>query len=467
MKLKLPSFAARSAGGVAGGADTPEVIAFDDRCALVFGATWRSIVTRGGHADMQKQARAAKATHILKRPQQVGYARLPGNDMPPRLYAAAVVLGREHQVDALYIIDLGEGAFWLAIVRNGAPTSLDRVLRGLDSAEALDEARDALERIRAEAPDTKIFTNIEHSGFEGCISLSFASLVEAARNSDQVFEPVKLPSLADYKVPLAIAGLVVLALAANQGWKQWQQAQRAKLAAANQPEPVDAHALWTQQIQQWQFATPAPDASTLGIVARALNTLPVTWEGWHLASASCALAEGSPDLRWQCTGLYERQTRGILTREMQKRIPGDWQVSFTPLNEMQVVWSVQTDSPRVDIASLPDKQFHRIETVSKLQRLQSAFTEVPQFAFEQVAIPAPVSPDGQAIPPDERVQSLSQASLSLQTPLRTLEVLAVDDLRVSWRKVSLVPSRDGQGQKPDLKSSALMAKAEGVLYANR
>lgn len=477
-----------------------ELIAFDGGAgALVLGLSWRSIVSKGVEASAIKMARQNKATHLIVREQQVGWAKLPKSaTLPPRMYPVSAVAARQHVGDSLYVLDLGDikpGLFWVATSRDGSPTANDEVLRDVDAHEALAQARLLMEQVEDGASSLTVYTNVEHHGFTNAQPISLQGLIDAAKVSDQMMRPVASQSSKGKNKPLLVgAVLLMLAIAGNEAWNQHKESELARLALLNKKPAIDPALEWGKVIEQWQRDTAAPRPTTLTDVIASAYKAPVNWEGWSMSVSSCnagALSGGTPiatqttqgmdasqvaglvtdattaTIRqsWSCSATYERKPNGTLSRDMAPKIPGAFSVSFTPLNQMVLSWSFFVDAENISLEKIQSVQHHNIESSSHLQHLQQAMVEEPRFTFAPVTLIAPKAEDGTALPPDPRIADLKSGELQVRGPLRTLEAIGASGIQVAWRSISIQP--DTQTNTPGLRSSVLMAQAQGVLYANK
>ena len=438
--------------------------------ALAFGLIWRSLVTSGGQDFAVKAARQAGSSHFILRPQQVGHGKLPGESgtLPKRIFPASVIAARHLLGDALCILQVSESEFWLALVRNGNPSTIDRLLTGVDASEALLMARAILADHAQDSTGSRIFvhTDIEHHGFESVKALSVQELLDAAIDDEELLQPLPKQKMSTPKPVLYIGALAVLVLGAQQAWKASQREEAQRLAAALRGQVIDPVAAWSDAIRVWQSTRAAPSAMGLAEPREALSRLPVLWDGWILEKASCdasPLKPGATDRQWLCEAVYGRKRNGALTRDMLPKMPEGWTASFKPLNQMTVGWSVSQPATAIDVGTLASAQFHRVESTSLLQPLQAAFAQEPTFTFEPLKIEAPKNRDGTAVPVDPRVAGLSFADFTVSAPLRSIDALSNTKLIIVWTSLSLF--YDATNPKIALSSSSLMGKATGTFYA--
>lgn len=440
--------------------------------ALAFGLAWRSLVTTGGSEFAAKTARSATSTHYIFRAQQVGHGKLAGkpNSWPKRLFPASVIAARHLLGDALCILKISENEFWVALLRNGSPTAVDWFLSGVDAGHALEEGRKLLLAHAEDGSDAKILvhTNIELHGFDSAKTLSVYDLLEAAIDDEELLRPVPKAQMSTPRPVLYLAGLMIVSLAGQEAWKWWRLDEAKKLAARMRGDVIDPASAWDTAMSNWQAVRAAPNPQGLDAPRQALAQLPVRWEGWILSSAKCSLDPLTPNAAhqsWSCGAAYKRSPMGAPTREMPSKIPANWSVSFTPLNEMTVAWRVEQSVMQFDIAKLQPVSKHRIETTSQLQALQQALSTEPKFVFAAVEVEAPKNQDGTRLAPDPRYRGLMSAVLQIQGPLRSIDAVANARLDIAWDSLSV--SFEATEPRLSLRSSALMAQATGTLYANQ
>lgn len=456
--------------------------------ALVFGITWRSVATAGGRDAAAKIARSERATHFTYRGSQIGFGIIPGKakDLPPALYPAAMLAAKQHAGDSIYVLrvydDEGEstagGSYWIALIRNGLPTSTDRFIEGIDDAEALAMAREIVHPLISDDIKIGFYTNIERSGVDGAKLSSVEDLLDIAIIDEDRLQLVPRGGITIPKPVLGVIALAVVFLVGQRLYAMYDESERAKLAAQNAVVEEDPTVAWDRVINNWHASVSGPNARGLDAVRASMSDLPAKWDGWMLSRSACAVspsvpapagADGAPAVAqsssvvWSCTAGYERQQIGKLTRDMVNQIPERWRVSFTPLNQMQLSWEVKVDKDPMSIGALPKQAHHNIETVSKLQQFSPAMSTAATFMFRPVDIAAPVSTTGAIFPPDSRTEGLTQADLQLRGPMRSIDALLNAGIDATWTSITLVYSP--AASQADIRSSVITAEATGVLYA--
>jgi hypothetical protein len=133
---------------------------------------------------------------------------------------------------------------------------------------------------------------------------------------------------------------------------------------------------------------------------------------------------------------------------------------------MVVSWNLSEDVQILDVASVPTLGSHMRETVSKLQQLRPAFSDV-KLNFEKVTITPPRKSDGS---PYEHLASLNitQGDLKVTGPLRSMDALWASGLSGDWRRIEIVNGLPTEYVGSDSAAkSALSVNLEGVIYANQ
>jgi hypothetical protein len=432
---------------------------------LAFGLQWRSIVTSGGRDAAVKIARTGNATHYVFSGQQVGFGSLPtkGAAITAKLYPAASIVARLHAGDCVYVVKIGEGEYWVALTRNGSPTSNDHFLAG-DDAQALALARQVIDQIAEDGAMPVVYSNIENSGFDDVKPASIQDIMDCAMSMDELL--VKLPKQAS-SIPmplLAFAGVMLIVMAGNYGYKWWTAKQRAKLAAEMAVVELDGPVVWARALNDWQASVAATDALGMDKVRESIAEIPVTWDGWTMTTTTCTAGLLAAGVRpWSCTAVFTRDQGGSLTREINAQMPTKWTVTYTPLNQMVLAWTISQSAAAIQVNKLPKSSFHTIETTSRLQKLERILSQSATFKFAPVVIPAPKRSDGSVYPPDPMASGIVQAVISIQGPLRSIDAAMHANLDVAWDKYTLTYT--SQSSDPSINASALSVAAAGVIYA--
>lgn len=436
--------------------------------ALAFGIQWRSIASAGGRDEAIRLARQAGATHYIFRGQQLGIGILPREE-EARVFPAASVAARHMVGNAICALRIADGEYWIAAVANGAPTSTDIFLQGVDDAQALDRVRLVAAQVYAGASGgPTVYTNIEGSGLEGAKSFSSEDLFQALVSGSETLLPVPKPGLSVPKPVLAVAGVVAALLVVQQGWGWWQKQRAAQLAAQASSSDVDPERAWAEAISQWESSKAAANGYGLLQARDQLVRLPARWEGWVLITATCRAApfngSGNAAQRsWTCQAQYNREDAGVVNRKMATVLPANWNVQFTPLKGMTVSWNFVQPASQLKLAALPQAQFFKVEVASRLQELLPALASDVAFAFAPVEIAAPRKKDGTVVPPPPEAQGIAAATVVVKAPMRSIDALIKADVAADWQEISI--NFDNQEPKGSLKASTVMAEAKGEMYA--
>lgn len=441
--------------------------------ALAFGVQWRSIATAGGRDEAVKLARQVGATHYIFRGQQLGLGALNGADAASaasaRIYPAAAVAARHMVGNAICALRIQPGEYWIAAVANGAPTSTDLFLQGIDDAQALERVRQVASQVYAGAQaEPAVYTNIDGSGIEGVKAYSDEDLFQALVSGSEVLAPLpKAGASIPKPVLIAAAAVAVLLVGqqANQWWTKKKAREAAMLADSSEIDPAQA---WAQEIANWEASRAAANGYGLLEARDQLTRLPVRWEGWSLTTAVCraaslSVANGTAQRSWTCAADYTRSRVGSVNRKMASILPAGWVVSFTPLNGLRVSWNFVQPARPLKLADLPKADFYRVEVASRLQVLQPALAGDVSYTFAPVDIPPPRKKDGTAFPPPPEVQGLTSAAVVVKGPMRSMDALIKADVAANWQEISI--TYDNQEPKGALNASSLMAEAKGEMYA--
>lgn len=442
---------------------------------LAFGVQWRAIATAGGRDEAEKMARQQGATHYLYRGQQLGTGVVPDPAQVGgrRIYPAAAVAARHMVGHAVCLLRIEEGAYWIAVTANGAPTSRDLFLHAPDDAAALEHARQVIaQTFEGLSSPGAVYTNIEGSGIEGVKPFGLDDLFDALVSESSVLQPVpktaaKVPKPILYAV---LAGCALLLV--NKAWDYWEAKRRAQQASMTHVAAVDSVAAWAQAVATWEAGKSAADGAGLFEARNQLMGLPVKWDGWTLSTATCtagtpmpgAVAEGGVGSRtWNCSAQYNRGPTGVVNRQMATLVPQGWRVTFTPLTGVTVGWSFIQQARAFKLADLRKRDYFMVEVASRLQALIPALAGDVGFTFTPVSLPAPKKDDGTALDTPPELQTIASSSLVVRAPVRTVDALINADIPADWQEFTI--TYDKQEPKGDTNASSVMAMVRGDLYA--
>lgn len=452
----------------------------DTRQALAFGVTWQSVVSAKSRAKTEKEARQLGATHVISREQQIGYGRLLSGDLAPgeRLYPAAAIAARRVGT-GICLLRLHDDSgstkpgYWLATVRNSAPTSLDKLF--LSEAEAVSQALEVHSSWNADGLKIGIYSNTDIPGHI-VQPLDPVDLLSAIDQKDGALQPIARNQSIPKPVLIGLA-LTAAAVLAMKGIEKYHAKKRAAaIAAATASNAVDPVFAWKKAVEEWASTTAAPQGNNgQGILKarEALGQAPAVWNGWILERANCTAtaaisAVGQPR-QWGCKAFYSRGLAAAVTRDLKESTPAGWQMQFLNLSNAVATWSFSESTVGLDVARLQRVEFHQVETASLLQPLRAALTDEIPFNFEPVVIQPPLDEKGTAIPPPPEAPVLRRLLLTVKGPLRSLDALVSTKAEVDWTELhlhSIQPYPDGNIE-PGLKSSLVVAEIKGVLYATQ
>jgi hypothetical protein len=444
----------------------------NEKNALAFGLQWRSLVTSDARAMGVKMARAQGATHFLFRGQQIGFGvidvkydlHLAGGTS---IFPAAQVAARMFGGDGIFVLRVAEGEYWLALIRNGSPTSSDAFLQNSNDHEALSFAQAQVADISGEKASVVVYTNIENTGLPGTIRYtSVEDILAGASNNEDRLQPMSKKGMSIPVPVMVVALLCLVVLVGKAGLDWWANKKRMQLAAQNRVAKEDPAVTWARAIAAWEATKVLPNVQGLVAARESIGLLPVIWGGWTLGVAKCTAAPLDTPAKvraWSCVATYERlNSSSKYNREMAPAIPKGWSVVFTPLKTMQVSWSLQEAVAPLLVANLKPTNFHIVETGSVFQSLLPALASDMSFAFAPAVIPVPLDAEGQALTPNDVAASLREAAINIRAPMRSIDYIADRSIPVDWTSIEISV---GAGSNPNLKASVVNAEISGVIYA--
>jgi len=437
---------------------------------LAFGLQWRSVVTSGGRAAAIAMASAGGGTHFIFRGQQLGFGTLPVKNvvLPARIYPAAVIVAQQQVGDCLFVMRTGDDEFWVALVRNGAPTAADHYFVQATETQALDLAHQIQEDMSADDVHVSVFTNIEDHGFESAKGASIEEILDGAVGDIELLEPLPKRKSSIPMPVLLIAGIAIAGLSANYGYKYWV-AKKAKQELQAAPVDEADDSVWSKTLAEWQTGIPRADRNGIQMVRRSIADVPVNWFGWALNGVTCAMDASAPkkqepDRIWQCKASYTKTSSGLLNREMEGKAPSGWTLTFLPLTGLTAQWDIKLPIRTIDVALLKTQKAHLVGTASILQSLAPAMSKSVEFAFKPISIGNPKKLDGTAYMPTKAIAGLTRTAISIQGPLRTIDATIEADLDVVWRALSVTV--EANDSKLTLQTSGLTGELKGEIYAN-
>lgn len=456
-------------------------VAEDESKSLVFGVNWRYVASRtSGRADATKLARKTNSTHLLFKHQQYGFAQVPASGVGT-LYPAAQVVARQNGGDALYLIKVFDGEYWIAVIRGSQPSDIDRVLHFENDGQALEAAHEELKRISDDDIELNVYTNLPDSEIPKALFVTPSDLLKWAVNEDDQF--VELPKgQSTFPKPLVVGiGVAAFLLIAFKGWGMYQQHERQRLAALNVIVEEDPESAWKRAIQTWTASRASQDPRGLLAARVSLGATPLLWGGWYLQVASCtaaapaatplAPAEGAPPAAvasvraWSCSATYQRLPVGSPNRDMTARALPGWSIQYKGLEQIIASWAVEQAVSQLKTEDFESTSFHQVETVSRLQKLLPAIAQMNAPVFANAVIAPPKKSDGTAFPMPPGLPQIMEAELTLKAPLRSVDALIEGGIAADWTQISISYAPSTSDSSLSLRGSAMTADVRGVIYA--
>lgn len=454
---------------------------------LAFGLHWVPIVTDNGRETETKRAKKTGATHALMRSHEMGFGTLNAKKLGgARVYPAAQVVARQYGGDAIHILKLDDGEYWLCVISNGAPTSNDRILFVESESEALDEVQRIIDAGIENDIKYVVYSNLEYGNFNDTHRSSLENLFLAATNDADILLPIPKGKVSIPVPIVVVAGIATLIVLGQEGYRYKQRLDAQKAAAAamldrNEPPEI----AWARTVRNWEAGHASNSMGGLIAARESIGKVPVVWKGWKLKNTLCKAGaplgvafippqspvppRASTSIKatrnWACSASYERSTLGAVNEEMAAAMPPGWTAMFTPLNKMTTSWTLLEDIKILNIEDLDNTDSHMVNTASKLQKISNSFIQEMTLVFKPVVIPPPIRDDKKPYPPLLSNPNIQSAPLAIAEPMRGVDVLIQQDLPVDWNQVSLTLGGLEGLNSSALKSSPLRAEITGVIYA--
>lgn len=457
----------------------------DGTVYLAFGLRWTSIVTENGRSVESKRAVKFGATHSVFVGHQLGYGRINSKKLgDARVFPAAQVVARQFGGDAIHVLALGEGEYWLCVVRGGEPTSIDRILHAENEAQILEEVQIIVDDGASADTVFTVYSNLNYANFEHSGVLNVEDLFLASTHEEDLMELIPKGSLS---IPIPLVIVVILAFLAVVGqqayrWKLKEDARRAAEAAKLLDQNDPPEVAWAKVVRAWELTHAAPSMEGITKVRKSIGEVPAIIKGWKLkvtgckASAPIGVKErpsgtGTPPdptgitRNWNCHAEYERTQLGIENSELARVLPSHWSVQFQPLDKFVGNWTLVEEIRVLKVADLKPAQTHLLEAGSTLQRTSPSFIQKPSVVFKAVPLPPPVKKDKKPYPPLPTTPELQSAKVDFSAPMRGVDVLLQENLPVDWSSMTLtIGGLDGMASSA-LRVSPLRAQLTGVIYA--
>lgn len=387
---------------------------------LVFGLRWQPL---SGHSLQQikqitKKQKAKSwvvAGHTFMN-LGLSYSRKPNKTA---IYAAAVCYAFLYPKGwHANIYQLNDGQYWLAVVHEGTPMSLGDVL--FDNEK---EAQAALLSLAQQYP--------ELSSTDQVLFLAdFLTLIATHSLQKALLNPVRAKSWH----PLLLCFFALGAL-------YWWRFEPAPVVVAAEPEVDPYLVVWQQKNRQ------SNSKDALRQLILSWEQIPLRLQDWQLKSVNCEVKNASE--YWQCEMKYDAVSHKATALQIESLLPENWHLKEVSLQSVLL-------QNRIGFLSNPSQwrsaEQIRLQLLSQLQQIRPAFNTL------NLAEPAPLL---QGIAAPSHYSPIFSQGLRFEGPLRSLSLLVNLDEALHWQKVSLTYQPQRQ---PSLKSSALQASLQGVIY---
>lgn len=422
------------------------------------GLTWRSIVTGGSTASLAvKRAREDHAGMFVHDGTSafVGLAFLPKKAFPSKkspAYALASMAAKAFLGEKLFALRLGEFSWWVGSVSNGTP--------GFDAfAESPEQVWELVELAKSRRK-----SGVEPELYaDSALDLTDAQPLEVSQlaefeNADTLLRQTA-PSLPKWVFLLAL-GLIAL-VAYSKGLPWWKARQEAKLAQ-NTPAGVDPVVAWTAATNVLLKEVEKPMGSDVSVLRSALYGLPREVGGWTLESVSCVASK-----QWLCTAGFKRPTviySAATNRTFENARPADWKINWKGSTEVAAAFEVigTVSTPMVSATHVLSLTTFQVDSYSELQETGKAFSKVDVTPMVLLPVPAPKGPDGQLMPRPAQLPEIFKAAVTLNGPLRNIELVERTKAPIFWRVVTVNRKK---ADTPGLLGSEFNAVFQGDIYA--
>lgn len=440
----------------------------DESYALAFGMRWRTLLKSGGRDASVNMARAAKATHFVHLSQQVGYGVF-SKQKAKDLYPAAMMAAKINAGVGLFCLTLGEGLFWICVVRNGFPTAADDIIQGAE-ADATQRMRQILAQFADES--ITVYSDIRHAGITGLHEFSLYDLFDVAKTSSDLIHV--LPK-AGSRIPVPIMLAVVIGtglLLGQKFWNDYKKSEKLRQIAMLKSQDEDPIVAWAPVLRKFLADNVKADNSSLVKVRGAISDLPAMWQGWWLTGARCQASETMVDGKknWACTANYKRTPVGPVSSSMEKVVkqlmPAS-SVSFPDISNMSVSWAFAVSASPLTLDSLITPESQTLTMISALQPLSPLLAMQPDFKMTPLELPAPKMSDGKTYPKPDSIPDFFTGQVLLKGPLRSLDLAVTKLPAVDWRAIGIQFDEKASPSAKGLTASSLMAELDGRILAKK
>jgi hypothetical protein len=423
--------------------------------SLVFGGiAWKPLIGSNLVGQSEKFAIANKASHFVAAGEHsaaVGTIKLPAEKLEDKgrnFYSAAAVFAQAHQSGVLITTQpMPDGRVWVVAAHEGV------VVRDTDILLSETEAQALISDIKLRHSNAVVIK----SEFETAQYLNLKSQLVPVRSAFQ-------------KVPKSVkifAVFILILIVLDTSWSQYKKFKVRQALALEASQYVDAHAEWTNALNQWQTTVKPDGRSGLVDLFSELVETPMKVDGWDLTEASCIRAPNG----WSCSARYEAGINAT-NLSFKQNIPNDWTATWEGLTTAVGSWAVKVERKDIDRTKIQKVADFNLIDISSLQQVLPAFKKVTLYPPNPVPVQAPqvYVNRGQGdelvtVPyPDTATTGIELPSVQafdMEGPLRSMAVLPLINETVIKELRFVVGSH---GSVPSLRDSIFTAKLTGEMY---
>lgn len=409
---------------------------------LVFGLDWFAILGGAAVHEVRRISRQNKATHAVYSGEgaaSVGVTsfRTPGQ-RGKALYSAAQLVAQMFTTGTVAMVaPLGDGRWWLVAVHEGAviartdyvctsPAETSDLVRQLFQAypalTLLDDARQPslTDLVAAVCKEALIQRVSQRSGF-----------------LPRPFQWFALTMILIFLVPRA--------------WSVLQPREPSR-------EPlISPDVAWQEVIKNEMNGRWVHGVSGTSDVLGVLYGLPVVLAGWRLSHAECTSSQSL----WRCHADYGRGTTDANNEDFLSASHANWEVDFTPLEQVRVRWDHPAKGLSAAQAILPKGSDNERYLFSRLQAIRQALTQIVIAPSRPLSMNAPVNEQGHPVPMPPGLSQFGLREIQIRAPLRSVSLLLPYCEAIAWSKITM-----GLDQRvvPSLTDSRLNVTLQGVIY---
>lgn len=429
--------------------------AVNNEQSVVFGGvTWKPVIGSGLAAQSEKLAAANKATHFVTAGEHsaaVGTTKLPAVKVKEKgraFYSAAAIFAQAHPSGVqIYSQEFPGDDVWVVASHDGV------VISDTDVLLTQFEAEELVAKIKLRHSLAVIVT----SEFDAVMHLNARTQLKPVRNALQ-----KIPTPAK-----ALIGVLVLLLVVDTSMSEYKKYKIRKLRELEQSQYIDAHAEWTNRLNQWASTIKPDGHQGLINIYFEMGNAPMKIGGWNISEATCLTSVTG----WDCNARYEAGV-GATNLSFQENLPRGWTASWGGLTTAIGNWTVTVDRKSIDRANIQKVADFSLNYVSALQRVLPAMKRVdllppvpatisePQVYInrgngeELVGVPYPIeNTAGIEFP---KIQTID-----IEAPLRTLAVLPLINDTVIKQLRFVVGN---QRTFPTIRDGLFTTKLTGEIY---